>query len=496
MKEAEVAVIGAGPAGMSAAIELASCGASVSVYDENHKIGGQLFKQLHKFFGSSRHYAGTRGITIAEELKEKLNSLNVDLHLGETVYGIFPGNVLGIHGNGENRLVRAKRIILATGASEVALPFPGWTLPGVMGAGAVQTMINIHHVLPGKRFLMIGGGNVGLIVSYQLLQAGAEVCGLVDVLPYVKGYDVHAAKIMRAGVPIMLGYTVREALGEKEVEGAVIAKMNKDGTFVPGTEQRLDVDAICIAVGLQPLTELARIAGCKTEYQPLLGGYVPKRDEYMETSVHGLYIAGDLSGISEASSAIEEGRLAGISVLKSLGYDVENFDERVNEIKRNLKLLKDPGRQKIVHDPTPIKDTKCKLRVECYECIPCNPCVTSCPRGAISMKEDITNTPELDESKCIGCGMCIAACPGLALFLVDTEYSDTEALIQFPYEYLPLPEEGSMVDGVNRKGEFVTKATVKSVRCPKANKKTPVLFIVVPKQFAEDVRGIRRLARK
>lgn len=496
MREIEIAIIGAGPAGMAAAIEAAQCGADVHVFDENHKVGGQLFKQLHKFFGSSRHFAGIRGFSIATEFYEKLRSLGVSIHLDSTVYGLFPGNVLGIHTGDKNCLVKARRIILATGASEIALPFPGWTLPGVMGAGAIQTMMNIHRVLPGKKILMIGGGNVGLIVSYQLMQAGAEVCAVVDALPNIKGYNVHAAKIMRAGVPIYLEHSIKEAIGTTSVEGAVIAKLNRDKTFEEGTEKHFDVDTICIAIGLQPLTELTTIAGCEMEYQPLLGGYVPKRDEFMETTVCGLYVAGDLSGVSEASSAIEEGRLAGICASKSLGYEVKDFMNRVKDIKENLDILKYKQiEKKCIITPEQKNLIKSKLRIECFECIPCNPCVSACSKNAITIQGDITNIPSLNEELCIGCGKCIAACPGLAIFLVDNDYSETEALIQFPYEYLPLPKAGDIVEGVNRKGESVTKAVVKLVRCPAVNKKTAVISVIVPKQFAEEVRSIRRLAR-
>lgn len=137
------------------------------------------------------------------------------------------------------------------------LRFPGWTFRVILGAGAAQTMANVQRVLPGKRILMIGSGNVGVIVAYQLLQAGADVVGIVEGMPKIGAYGVHAAKIRRAGIPFYLGSTIAEAKGTDHVEKAVIAKF-ENGQIVKGTEMETDVDVICVAVGLRPLSELHR----------------------------------------------------------------------------------------------------------------------------------------------------------------------------------------------------------------------------------------------
>ena len=149
-------------------------------------------------------------------------------------------------------LLKAKKIILCTGAIENPVFFPGWTLPGVMTAGAVQTLVNIYRVLPDTRFLMIGSGNVGLIISYQLLQAGAKVEAIVEAAPQIGGYQVHAAKVLRAGVPIYTKHTVKEVLGDGKVETAIITEVDSKWQPIKGTEKRLDVGAVCLAVGLSP----------------------------------------------------------------------------------------------------------------------------------------------------------------------------------------------------------------------------------------------------
>jgi thioredoxin reductase len=337
----EIAIVGGGPAGLSASIEARTYGAKVTLVDENQKPGGQLFKQIHKFFGSQEHHAGVRGYIIGEQLLRDCQRLNVEVMLETVVWGIFEGNRLGVVNKSLNRIIKADRIILATGASENPLAFPGWTLPGVMGAGAVQTMMNVHRVLPGKNALMIGSGNVGLIVAYQLLQAGANVHALIEALPRIGGYLVHAAKLKRAGVPILTSHTVSEARGTESIEEAIVVALDKDYKPITGSEQTFKVDLICIAVGMSPESELCRMAGCRMKYIKELGGHVPIHDERMETTVPGIYVAGDSSGIEEASTAIEEGRLAGLSAAESLGYiSKDKFEEKADIIRQRLLSLR------------------------------------------------------------------------------------------------------------------------------------------------------------
>ncbi|HOT23335.1 MAG TPA: NAD(P)/FAD-dependent oxidoreductase [Thermoleophilia bacterium] len=312
MRSVDVAVVGAGPAGLCAAAEAARHGCEVALLDENAAAGGQLFKQIHKFFGSRAHGAGRRGIDIGAELLDEVADLGVHVCLEAPVWGLYEGKTLAVATSDRSWKLGFTAIVLATGATENGLAFPGWTLPGVMGAGCVQTMVNVHRVLPGERVLMVGSGNVGLIVAYQLLQAGAEVAAVVDVLPCVGGYPVHAAKVARAGVPILTGHTVKEVRGDGCVEEATVWALGGDGRGMPGSERAFAVDTVAIAVGLTPMTELAWLAGCAMLYVPELGGHVPLHDGRMATSVPGVFVAGDASGVEEASSAMEEGRLAGI----------------------------------------------------------------------------------------------------------------------------------------------------------------------------------------
>ena len=314
----DIVIVGAGPAGLAAAIEAAKRGARTLVVDENNKPGGQLFKQIHKFFGSHEHRAGVRGYDIGRQLLDEAAKCGVEVWLDAVVHGLFDAR-LAVLREGRQVTVAAGRIILATGASENAVAFPGSTLPGVMGAGAIQTMINVHRVLPGKRFVMLGSGNVGLIVCYQLMQAGAEVLAVVEAMPSIGGYGVHAAKIRRAGVPILVGTTISRVVGQGKVEAVVLATLGPDGRIDPQSERTLAADTVGLAVGLTPLTELAWMAGCEFFFSPKLGGHLPLHDENMLTSLPYLYVAGDITGVEEASTAMEEGRLAGIAAAESLG---------------------------------------------------------------------------------------------------------------------------------------------------------------------------------
>lgn len=356
MREVDLAVVGAGPAGLTAAIEGAKRGCSTIVLDMNPCPGGQLIKQIHKFFGSREHRAGTRGIEIAATLFREAESAGVEVMVGAEVYTIHGSTLEVMQTFGEDSPILptkdattshsrplsivASRIVLAMGGAENALNFVGWTLPGIMGAGAAQTMINLWRVLPGKRILMVGAGNVGLIVSYQLMQAGGEVVAVIEATSRIGGYGVHAAKISRAGVPILTSHTIVSASGESRVERAVIAKVDASWRIVPESEQELEVDTICIAVGLHPNARLASLAGCKLCYSPSLGGWVPIHNSRMETTISGIYIAGDLSGVEEASTALEEGRLAGICAAASLGKEHAGDHDEIKAIEGRLLALR------------------------------------------------------------------------------------------------------------------------------------------------------------
>lgn len=323
----EVLVVGGGPAGLCAAISAAESGAKVLVAERSSILGGQLIKQTHMFFGSEKQYAGTRGIDITDILINKLEEMdNVEILKDATVLSIFEDGVVALDINGKYVKTRPERLIIATGAAEKSLAFPNNDMPGIYGAGAVQTLMNIHGVKPGQDVLMVGAGNIGLIVSYQLMQAGVNVKAILDASPTIGGYLVHASKIRRMGIPILTRHTVKKAEGKDSLEKATIVELDQSWNEIPGTEKEFDVDVMCVSVGLSPLTELLFQAGCEMKMIREFGGYVPLRTKDLKTSNDNIFIAGDVGGIEEASSAMVEGHIAGLAAAKSLGYVHKNYE--------------------------------------------------------------------------------------------------------------------------------------------------------------------------
>lgn len=342
MKRTEIVVVGGGPAGLSAALSALQAGAKVMIIERNDKLGGQLIKQTHMFFGSQKQYASTRGIDIAKILEEQLDEYKdrVEILTNAAVIGMYEDGMLTVEHGKKYLKIKPDRIIVATGASEKFLAFPNNDLPGIYGAGAVQTLMNVYGVKPGNKVLMVGAGNIGLIVSYQLMQAGVEVKAIIDAAPRIGGYLVHASKIRRMGIPILTSHTVKYAYGKDSLEKVTIWQLDDKWQPMPGTEMDIEADVMCISVGLSPLAELLWQIGCDMKFVPELGGHVPLRNKDLETSIKGIYVAGDTAGIEEASSAMVEGRLAGLCAALSLGYEGKDFEAEKNDCLEQLNSLR------------------------------------------------------------------------------------------------------------------------------------------------------------
>jgi len=343
MKQAELVIIGGGPAGLCAAISAASSGSKVLIMERNKMLGGQLVKQTHMFFGSEKQYASTRGIDITDILLKELDKYkeNVEIMTNTTVVGMYEDGVItALHKEDTYFKIKPKAVVVCTGAFEKSLAFPNNDLPGIYGAGAVQTLMNVYGVKPGNKVLMVGAGNIGLIVSYQLMQAGVEVVAILDAAPKIGGYLVHASKIRRMGVPILTGYTVKEAIGKDCIEKAIICQLDEKFNQIPGTEQEFDVDVMCVSVGLTPLNELLAMSGCEMKYVPQLSGTVPVRNENYETTVENVFVAGDTTGVEEASAAMVEGYLAGLCAAAKIGHKTDDFECRKEDFVKQLSDLR------------------------------------------------------------------------------------------------------------------------------------------------------------
>ncbi|MBU1141587.1 MAG: NAD(P)/FAD-dependent oxidoreductase [Firmicutes bacterium] len=338
----DLIIIGGGPSGLCAAKTALEAGISVLIIDRSEKLGGQLVKQTHKFFGSKDQYAKTRGFDIAEKLvKDLKNYENLQILINATVVGLYKDKVVTVLNNEKYVRYQAKSIIVATGASEKFLAFENNDLPGIYGAGATQTLMNNYGVLPGKEVVMIGSGNIGLIVSYQLMQAGVKVKAIIEASPTIGGYKVHASKMTRLGVPILTSTTVKKAIGETEIKAIEIVSLDEKWQELPNTSRIIEIDALCISVGLSPMHQLLSMVGARMKFVFELGGFVPIIDDNNQTTQDSIFVCGDAVGIEEASSAMMEGYMTGLFVAKHLNHPHPNHEKLIQYYEEQLKLLRD-----------------------------------------------------------------------------------------------------------------------------------------------------------
>lgn len=341
MVNKDLIIIGGGPSGLCAAKIALESNISVLIVDRDPHLGGQLVKQTHKFFGSKNQFAKTRGFNIAKKLIKQIeDNPKVEILSNTTVVGLYPDRVVTILKDDEYIRYHAKAIIVATGASEKYLAFENNDLPGIYGAGAVQTLMNSYLVLPGQEVVMVGSGNIGLIVSYQLMQAGVKVKAIVEAAPTIGGYKVHASKIKRLGIPILTSTTIKRAIGEKELEAVELVSLDSNWQEIPNSKKTIKADSLCISVGLAPLHQLLSMVGAKMKYISELGGFVPTNDENYQTTIPSVFTCGDVMGIEEASSAMMEGYLVGLHVSKHLSKPHPKQEELLIHYEKQLKQLR------------------------------------------------------------------------------------------------------------------------------------------------------------
>jgi D-hydroxyproline dehydrogenase subunit alpha len=299
----EALIIGLGPAGMAAAIELARQGVHVAVVDENPEPGGQIYRQPPgDFVIEDKSIFGVR-YRVGQDIIRQFNQLRdkITIFSDTMAWGFFEGTTMALEHGGHMELVEFDKLILCEGAMERSIPFPGWTLPGIMTAGGLQKMIKYQRLLPGKRFLLSGASPLQLSVAASLVKDGAEVValceatGLKDSLKLVpeiirqKGLFKEAVSylfpVLKKSVPILRPYSVVSASGDNRVRQATIARLDEDWAPIAGTEKTFDVDIISIGYGFLPVARLARLCGCAHAYDPVLKSWKPKTDIFMQTSV-------------------------------------------------------------------------------------------------------------------------------------------------------------------------------------------------------------------
>ena len=428
----EVAIIGAGPAGLAAREVLNQHGVPNIVIDNNDKIGGQFLMQTHQFFffEKEKKFGGMRGFDIAETLA---GDDHTGIFLNSTVWDILEGNRIAVKNilTSEIYFVDAKYLIVATGAVPFMPAFENDDVPGVYTAAVVQKMMNNEFTLLGKRVLTVGAGNIGYLTSYQLMQAGAEVIAILEAMPREGGFPVQANRVRRLGIPVLTSTILLKAIPNKDntgITGAVVADC-VDFQAVPGTERIIDnIDAINICTGLVQDDQL-----------------LAKGKEIFGRNVFG---AGDAIRIGEGTSAVLRGKQVAFEILDEMGAKF-SYDDFLSVSKEYIDSQQHPVRvREDVYRPDDTRSvTKPFVLIDCLYGFACNPCEFACPHDAIH-KTSTSTVPHIDFNKCIGCMECVYQCPGLAIF----GYNLKKDWLFLPIEYeISEGTEVFLVDNTGRK---------------------------------------------
>jgi NADPH-dependent 2,4-dienoyl-CoA reductase/sulfur reductase-like enzyme len=336
-REVPLVIIGGGPGGLSAAIAAAGAGVKVLVIDENLLPGGQIYRQLPETFQVGDSAKLGVDYLDGRSLLQQVHNLSdtITIWNDALVWSVFESNQLAIARGSELVLLDAKAIVVATGATERPLPVPGWTLPGVMTAGGAQLLLKSQRVRPGRRVLLAGSGPLQLVVANQMLDAGMDVVAVAEsnttagawrFLPdllHQPGLMIRGLKyiyrLKRAGVQILQSHVLQGLQGNKEVEQAFLAKVDSRCRPISGKTIRFDVDTVCIGYGLIPNTWVTSMLGCSHFYDPMIGGWVPRFNQNMQTDQPGVFVAGDGAGIAGVLVAKMEGTLAGLYAAVHIG---------------------------------------------------------------------------------------------------------------------------------------------------------------------------------
>lgn len=292
----DVAVIGAGPAGLAAAIAAKEAGANnVTIFERAEDPGGLLFQCIHNGFGLHNFKEDLTGPEYAHRFIERARDLKINMQLSTMVLDITPDKQI-VASSSRNGLISFKpgSIVLAMGCREKTrqnLMIPGTRPAGVFTAGVAQRYVNIEGFMPGRKFVILGSGDVGMIMARRLSLEGAEVRAVVEILPYVGGLIRNEVQCVRDfDIPLLLGHTVTNIHGRDRVEAVTVAKVDRNRQAINGTEEVIECDTLLLSVGLIPENELSLKAGI--ELDALVGG--PIVNDRMETTVPGIFAGGNV----------------------------------------------------------------------------------------------------------------------------------------------------------------------------------------------------------
>lgn len=331
-QEYDVVVIGGGPAGLAAAIEAKKNGMeSVLVIDRDRELGGILQQCIHNGFGLHIFKEELTGPEYAERFINELKALGIMYMLDTMVLDISENKTVTMVNSKEGiTAVKAKAAVLAMGCRERtrgALNIPGTRPSGIFTAGAAQRFVNMEGYMVGKRIVILGSGDIGLIMARRLTLEGAEVHAVIELMPFSGGLVRNIVQCLDDyEIPLYLSHTVTEIKGKNRIESITVAQVDENRRPIPGTEMEFECDTLLLSVGLIPENELSKSAGIKLD--PVTGG--PIVNESMETSIKGIFACGNVVHVHDLVDFVtEESRRAGRSAANYVKNQLKHEDNTI-----------------------------------------------------------------------------------------------------------------------------------------------------------------------
>lgn len=341
--EVDVAVIGGGPAGLAAALAAHKEGAArVLIIERNHELGGILQQCIHHGFGLHRFKAELTGPEYAQRFINQVRETDIQVLLETMVLEVTEDRTIYAVNSSEGMLeISAKAVVLAMGCRERtrgALRIPGKRPAGIFSAGTAQRYINIDGYIPGRKAVILGSGDIGLIMARRLTLEGAQVEAVVEIMPYAAGLARNVVQCLEDfDIPLILQSTVVDIHGEDRLEGVTIARVDEDWKPIPGTERKIDCDTLLLSVGLIPENELSGGAG--VELDPITNG--PKVDDTLMTSIPGIFACGNVLHVHDlVDNVSKEAERAGIFAAQYARQQLSAANRRIKvEAGENIRYV-------------------------------------------------------------------------------------------------------------------------------------------------------------
>lgn len=356
--QAPLVVVGAGPAGLSAAIAAADLGVDVLVIDENLQAGGQIYRRMSREFQTGDTKPLGADYAAGGALLDQVRAMSdrITIWNEARLWSVFEQRTLAVERDERLFLIEAEAVVVATGAYDRPVAVPGWTLPGVMTCGGAQVLVKSQRVRPGRRVLVAGTGPLLLVVANQLLDADVDVVavaetaglarvwgnafGLLQQPALVRRGLKYMRSLRRASVPLMRRYTLASIDGTDQVQRATLVRVDHQQRPIAGQTKSFDVDTVLMGYGFLPNTAVARMLGCSHVYDRLSGSWSPRFDAQMRTDQESVYVAGDCAGVAGVLVARQQGALAGLfAACQITGSSSKRAERLAGPIRRRLDRL-------------------------------------------------------------------------------------------------------------------------------------------------------------